>query len=201
MKRFGLFLFVLLVMVSAVFSETFVSGDSTTIKSGAGATLPYSLNLSNVDSVEIGFSGMPVNSLDASRTEVSMTGSEFILTAQNGKFIAEHTANLYVYWKIHTTNNLKVKLEVSSLVNSGNYINVNVTHTPDEGGDTTLISGTISTTNATNATLDELFSFDTVTFNDHQAAGCHQLKLVSENFKDKPVGKYTGTLTLTITAG
>lgn len=201
MKRFGLFLFVLLVMVSAVFSETFVSGDYTTIKSGADATLPYSLDLSNVDSVEIGFSGYPVNSLNTSRTDVSMTENEFILTAQNGKFIAEHTANLYVYWKIHTANNLDVNLTVSPLVyNTNNYINVDVTHTPVAGGDTTS-SEEKKITEDTSVSFEGLFSFTTDGFTDHQAAGCHKLTLVSENFEGKPIGKYTGTLTLTITAG
>lgn len=205
MKKICLIISILLVgTVLFATTDNPKTGTVATLTDSVSATLDYSLNLNTVDTYEIGFASAAVRDF----SDVQTLSGMYSLVIGADPFKAADNGKLYVYWQIVSPTAVNIDLSVSSLKyeeSSGgegssttHYIDTTVTLKNNAGDATVPGTATGDTNDATDATFDDIFKFDTTTYGDHQAAGSLQVGLETENFGGKAAGTYTGALTLTI---
>lgn len=204
MKKLCLIISILLVGTVLFAAGNPKTGTVAALKDSDSATLDYSLNLNSVDTYEIGFASAAVRDFSDAQTH----SGTYSLVIGADPFEAADNNNLFVYWQIVSPTAVNIDLSVSSLKyeeSSGgegssttHYIDTTVTLKNNAGDATVPGTATGDTNDATDATFDDIFKFDTTTYGDHQAAGSLQVGLETENFGGKAAGTYTGALTLTI---
>lgn len=202
MKRFGLFLFVLLVMASLGFAVTSTpaTGAYSNIH-GATASLDYTFDISSVNSYSIGFSTNAIK--DLNDTPVSAASHTLKDNETTPTYVATSSSDLYAYWQIYAgikPTTLKISLNLKPLKSYDNVIHVKMNTSGDSAnnGDYGTPIASEYTTEIAGGVTKEVFSWPegTKTY----VAGSQKITITTENYAGSVPDAYTGTLTMTVSA-
>lgn len=202
MKRFGLFLFVLLVMASLGFAVTSTpkTGAYSEIN-GATASLDYTFDISYVNSYSIGFSTNAIKDLNdtpASATSHILKDNEITPT-----YVATSSSDLYAYWQIYAgikPTTLKISLNLKPLISGDNVIHVKMNTSGDgtnNGDFGNIVEDNTYTTETEIGVTKEVFSWPTGEEKIY-VAGSQKITLTTENYAGSVPAAYTGILTMTV---
>ena len=184
-------------------TNTPIKGNVADTASGVSATQDYTLNLGNVDNYEIGFSTTAVTAFNSQTTAPA---SSVELTVADGEDVGRNTnADLYVYWKIASADECYISLSATALKDPGSNDTIDTrfeTELAGAGMGTAVDSAvTISDTESAAVVSGSLYHFNPADGKIESKAGSQKISIETESLNGKTPGTYTGTITLTITAG